>query len=211
VVASEEAIEEAAAGRAALSRPTMTAMPAAQTMAADEFLALPMKGYGYAPCLVEGELVVNQPALLHQLVVDNVKDALRAWVRAQSGRGLVTGPLSIVLDSRNVYEPDVLWYAEEHRPADELAASYAMPGLAVEVRSPATWRCDIGAKKSGYEREGLPELWLVDTAADEVLVFRRSAPEVPRFDVALELESDAVLESPLLPGFALPVRHVFER
>ena len=44
-----------------------------------------------------------------------------------------------------------------------------MPDIAVEVRSPSTWRYDIGAKKSGYERRGLPELWLVDTRADEVL------------------------------------------
>jgi hypothetical protein len=27
-----------------------------------------------------------------------------------------------------------------------------------EVRSPSTWRHDIGAKKAGYERAGLPGL-----------------------------------------------------
>lgn len=31
---------------------------------------------------------------------------------------------------------------------------------------------DLGLKKSGYECAGLRELWLVDTAADEVIVFR---------------------------------------
>jgi Uma2 family endonuclease len=51
--------------------------------------------------------------------------------------------------------------------------------------------------------------WLVDTAADVVLVFRRSAPGAPDFDVSEELDTDATLTSPLLPGFALPVAEVF--
>lgn len=36
-------------------------------------------------------------------------------------------------------------------------------------------------------RYGVAELWLIDTAADVVLAFERSAPAVPRFDVSVEL------------------------
>ena len=86
-----------------------------------------------------------------------------------------------------------------------------MPDLAIEVRSPSTWRYDIGAKKGGYEAYGLPELWLVDTAAEAVLVFRRSDPSARVFDVALELERDGELRSSLLPGFALAVAKLFPR
>jgi len=84
-----------------------------------------------------------------------------------------------------------------------------MPDIAVEVRSLSTWRFDIGAKKSGYEREGLRELWLVDTAADEVLVFRRSARNAARYDVSLQLGGDHTLSSPQLPGFALDLSELF--
>jgi len=84
-----------------------------------------------------------------------------------------------------------------------------IPDLAVEVRSPSTWRYDIGAKKAGYERRGLRELWLVDTAADAVLIFRRSEPGAPGFDTALELDRDQELTSPLLPGFALALAELF--
>lgn len=59
------------------------------------------------------------------------------------------------------------------------------------------------------ERYGLPELWLVDTAASEILVFRRSAPRAGVFDVSLELAAGDTLASPLLPGFALPVADIF--
>jgi Uma2 family endonuclease len=42
-----------------------------------------------------------------------------------------------------------------------------------------------------------------------VLVFRRSRPDAPRFDVSLELGSGDSLTSPLLPGFSLPVDEIF--
>jgi Uma2 family endonuclease len=189
----------------------MTAMPAAQTMTAEEFLALPLDAdeYGWAPCLVEGELVVTQPTLRHQRAVGRLFRDLADWADAGPRRGEAILPLAVVLDNLNVYAPDLVWYAEHHSPEDPRARAYAMPDLVVEVRSPSTWRYDIGAKKSGYEREGLRELWLVDTAATEVLVFRRSATDAPAFDTSLQLGAGDMLESPQLPGFELPVERVF--
>jgi len=120
-------------------------------------------------------------------------------------------PLDVQLDERNVFKPDILWYADDRAPARHAEPPSPMPDLAVEVRSPSTWRYDIGAKKAAYERRGLPELWLVDTAAEAVLVFRRSKRDAPTFDVALELGVGEALASPLLPGFALAVGKLFRR
>lgn len=102
-----------------------------------------------------------------------------------------------------------MWYAEGRVPGRHDQRPYPLPDVVVEVRSPSTWRYDIGAKKAAYERGGLPELWLVDTAADVVLVFRRSSPKAATFDIALELTIEDELTSPLLPGFALPLRDLF--
>jgi len=63
--------------------------------------------------------------------------------------------------------------------------------------------------QAGYERRGLPELWLVDTGARSVLVFRRSRSATETFDTTLELSSPAELTSPLLLGFALALDEVF--
>jgi len=135
--------------------------------------------------------------------------ALREWTRAAPDRGRVALPLDVRLDERNVYEPDVVWYRHGRAPARQAAPPYPTPDIAVEVRSPSTWRHDIGSKKSNYERHGVAELWLVDTAADAVLVFRRSAPAGPQFDVRAELSAGETLASPLLPGFALAVGEIF--
>lgn len=69
------------------------------------------------------------------------------------------------------------------------------------MRSPGTWVYDIGPKREVYERHGLRELWLADTASRMLLIYRRSREE-GGFDVHAELTADEPLSSPLLPGFA---------
>ena len=118
-------------------------------------------------------------------------------------------PIDVKLDERNVYGPDVLWYAAERAPRRTDPRPYPMPNIAVEVRSPSTWRFDIGAKKRVYEQRGLRELWLVDTSASSVMVFRRSDQMGAGFDVALELGRGECLTSPQLPGFSLALSEPF--
>lgn len=186
----------------------MTAMGVAPRMTADEYLAQELDEVRSE--LVEGEVVVHEPGKPHQRAVMALLRALDGWIRAAPGRGQAWIPLDVRLDDGNVFAPDLLWYAPERGHDADSGPPYPLPDLAVEVRSASTWRYDIGAKKSAYERAGLPELWLVDTAADAVLVFRRSSAKAAAFDVALELTVDDDVTSPLLPGFALSVRGVFE-
>jgi len=188
----------------------MTAMPVTEPMTAEEYLARPHDPAEHGWELIGGALIdMNDPSLPHELVRMEILLALALWSRAASGRGLAIGSIDVLTGPRDVYSPDILWYREDRVPPHRASPSYPVPDLAVEVRSPSTWRYDIGAKKSGYERAGLPELWLVDTAADEMLVFRRSTSEAADFDVALELTRDDTLTSPLLPGFTLAVSAVF--
>jgi Uma2 family endonuclease len=66
--------------------------------------------------------------------------------------------------------PDVLWFAGP--PALDGSGPRRDPDLVVEVRSPSTWRYDLGRKRELYVEHGVPELWLVDTVARRVLVHR---------------------------------------
>jgi Uma2 family endonuclease len=105
----------------------------------------------------------------------------------------------------------VWWVPDGERPRRDAKRIVGPPRLAVEVRSPSTWRYDVGVKKRTYERLGLAELWLVDTAADTVLVYRRSSPEAAEFDVVLEVEGGESLTTPLLPGFSVDLAALFDR
>jgi len=187
----------------------MTAMPVAERMTAEEFLARPYHPQHRWERLIDGELVNDSPLLAHQQTGGNILFALATWTHAEAGRGLALMSLPFVLGHHDVYEPDVHWHRAERAPARDEEPPYPFPDLVVEIRSPGTWVYDIGHKKARYEAAGVPELWLVDTASESVIVLRRSAPEAPEFDLAFEPAGDETLTSPLLPGFALPLATVF--
>ncbi len=185
----------------------MSAMQVTDRITADEYLALDLEPRHE---LIDGQIVMHEPRLPHALLAMRLIRALDDWLRASAQRGLITIPIDVRLDDRNVYAPDLLWYDASRAPAPNAPWPYPLPNIAIEIRSPSTWRYDIGTKKRVYEAQGLPELWLVDGDAAVVLLFRRSAPGGPAFDVALEFDRSATITSPLLSGFALDVGALFE-
>jgi Uma2 family endonuclease len=152
--------------------------------------------------LIDGLVVVNEPTVLHQRVCALIWKMLDSWSTTTEGRGTPSWPINVPLDEANVLAPDVLWF---EAPLDLNEANAPRPpDLAVEVRSPSTWRYDIARKRELYETHGVRELWLADTASRTLLVYRRSHPKAG-FDVAHELGPADALTTPLLPGFAATV------
>ena len=179
----------------------------ASRMTVEDYYAISVEGDRKQ--LVDGRIVVSDPKLIHDLLRVRILAELHNWTEAGAGRGLLVAGTDVRIDDHNLFNPDAVWIAEEHRPPDLHRYPERIPDLCVEIRSPGTWRYDTGAKRDGYERGGLPELWLVDDRAQRVLVLRRSRPGVPRFDVELELAGGDTLTSPQLPGFALPLERLF--
>jgi Uma2 family endonuclease len=157
--------------------------------------------------LVDGAIVVNdEPTFAHGQLQFRILLALGTW-----GQGVTVPPINVRLSDHDLYGPDVSWVRDPSPPLNERGDIAGVPDLCVEVRSPTTWRYNLGPKRRGYERGGVPELWLVDDKEQRVLVFRRSWPDMPTFDVELELHVGDELTSPQLPGFALPLAELFRR
>lgn len=176
-------------------------------LTAEEYFALPPTEQRTQ--LINGEVVVTEASLRHQRITGEIYVELRNWLRSNPGTGEAGIPVNVHLDDHNVYAPDVWWVPEDARPGRDAQRIVGPPALAVEVRSPSTWRYDVGTKRATYERLGLSELWLVDTKANSVLVYRRSSSKATTFDMALELEAGQVLTTPLIPGFALDLGELF--
>jgi Uma2 family endonuclease len=163
-----------------------------ERLTADEYLA---RDDPRRTELIDGVVVVNQPTILHQHVCVLFLEALGTWTKTPAGRGVATLPLNLVLDEANVLAPDVMWF-HAVLPLD-VANPPRLPDLVIEVRSPSTWRYDVGRKRELYQQHGVRELWLVDTSSRSVLMYRG--------DDAEELGPEATLTSPMLPGFAASV------
>ena len=184
-------------------------MATAERMTAERYYEITVEGDRKQ--LVDGRIVVNEPKGIHAMLQFRLAVALGNWAQAREGRGLAMMPTDVRMDEFNVYGPDLLWFREERIPADLDGFPEHVPDLCIEIRSPSTWRHDVGAKKRVYEAGGLAELWLVDDVAETVLVYRRSQPGAPTYDVALELGRGDTLVSPMLPGFALSLDELFAR
>jgi Uma2 family endonuclease len=184
-------------------------MTTATRMTADEYYAITVEGDRKQ--LVDGQIVVNEPKYVHGLLQARISFEIRKWIERGERRGEVSLPTDVRMDEYNVYGPDVIWFRDGRIPKDWNAYPEHVPDLCVEIRSASTWRYDVGAKKRVYEEGGLPELWLVDHVSDCILVYRRSAPGAPTFDVALELGPGDTLESPMLPGLAVSLDELFRR
>ena len=169
-------------------------------LTAEEYLALPPEPHTQ---LIDGEIVVNDPALRHQRILVELVRLLADWLLEHPGLGEAGIGCNILIDEYNVFVPDVWFVAEASRPGRDTRWFEGPPDLVVEVRSPSTWRYDIGRKKDAYQRSGAREVWLVDTESDSVLVFRG--------DQALEVGRDEPLTTPLLPGLAIDVADLFDR
>jgi Uma2 family endonuclease len=159
--------------------------------------------------LIDGEVIVNDPTRMHQRVCKRIIVGVELWIRAESGRGEVGFGGNWTVAPGQVFKPDVWWVPHDRSLDMDAARDDVPPTLVVEVRSPGTWRFDLGRKKQVYEQVGVRELWLVDTPASTVLVFRRSTPESPEFDADAEFGPGATLTSPLLEGFELGLDELF--
>jgi hypothetical protein len=115
----------------------MNAMQVAQRMTADEYIAWEQPEWPRT-WLVDGEVVVNQPTLKHQVLHGRLFRALDGWIQGGSDRGLVVSPLDVRLDDRNVYAPDLLWYRAGRAPAIAAPPPYPVPDLAIVIRSPVS-------------------------------------------------------------------------
>ena len=161
--------------------------------------------------LIDGELsVASQPHWAHQYVSFKLAAALDAW-NLETDRGDANIAPGVTFTPEDGVAPDVVWISRERaaqglRPDGKL---YVAPEIVAEVLSPGSTneRRDREVKLKLYAREGVEEYWLVDWRARTVEIYRRVG-DLLQF--AQTLTDADHLTSPLLPGFAYPVRDLWE-
>lgn len=173
-------------------------------MTAGEFIAYPFeedKRYE----LDDGELVVtDRPPCKHNRVLKNLLVAVENFLN-ESGIGEA-------LISENVYalspsicrSPDLSVILGDH--TGELRGASAIPitpDAVMEVLCEIDTIRVIHRKLRQYFQAGVKEVWLIDPEVREVEIW--TGPTIPGH----ALTENAVLESPLLPGFKLSLEDLF--
>ena len=117
--------------------------------------------------LVDGEVLTTpSPNWTHQRVVMRLAVALDAYVRRQSLGEVFTAPLDVKLQPGLVLQPDILVVPTGVLRAREDVVDRLL--LAVEVISPSSARHDRVVKRPAYQRNRVPEYWIVDERSGTV-------------------------------------------
>lgn len=134
-------------------------LPEQGTWSEGDFLALHTNRMAE---LVNGRLeVLPMPTWLHQLIVRFLVKAIEAQIGDQGA--VLFAPLPVRLFPGTIREPDVLYVAPEHVPAD--ARGYPRHvDLVMEVVSSGdeARRRDYEQKRTDYAKAGVSEYWIVD-------------------------------------------------
>jgi Uma2 family endonuclease len=169
---------------------------------------LPDDGKRYE--IIDGELYVSGLFdWYHQHVSGCLAVALDTWSQATQAGEAVMAP-GIIFREGDEVAPDVVWVSRERlatalwedghlHEAPELIAEVLSPGIANERR-------DRVIKRDLYARRGVLEYWIVDWRQRQIAVYRR---EQLTLTLAHTLTTHDSLESPLLPGFAVPLADLF--
>lgn len=132
--------------------------------------------------LVDGEVLVTpSPHWTHQRIVVRLTVLLDNYVRSQRLGEVFASPLDVKLEPGLVLQPDVLVV-----PAGELRVKSDIVKrllLAVETISPSSARHDRVTKRPRYQRNRVPEYWIVD---DSSRTIERWTPDDERPDLIAE-------------------------
>jgi len=172
----------------------------------DDFLLFPDDGQRHE--LIDGEhYVTPTPVLRHQRLLGRLHLAVANYLVANPGHGeVLLSPFDIVFSKWDVVEPDLMFIARDQYILTEKNIVGA-PALVVEILSPSTRKRDQNLKLRLFEKHGVREYWMVDPDHDTVTVDRLD--EVGAFTRSGVFGVDAVLSTPLLPGWALPLGQLF--
>ena len=121
----------------------------------------------------DGELsAMPAPTVLHQIVLANLSDVLRAHVKARRLGLVLFAPLDVILSDRpgetTVLQPDLIYLDNERLEALRPRGMEGAPTLVVEILSPSAAVTDRTRKRELYARYGVPYLWFVDSDSREL-------------------------------------------
>lgn len=158
--------------------------------------------------LINYDLVMSpSPLLIHQLILGEFYDTLKAFIKANKNKGMaVLPPMDIHFDNGNVYQPDLIFISEGRIPEIAKERIMGAPDLVVEILSPSNAYYDLRQKKDVYEKYGVEEYIIVDPIAQNVELY---ALKDGFYYLHQKAQKGEYLDSLVLPGLSFDMNEIF--
>jgi len=158
--------------------------------------------------LWDGALIVfDAPSFSHQEIVARFYERLKGWLSQRHIGKVAFAPVDMILTSRRVTQPDVLFISNGRlRIVEDRVRGPA--DLIAEVVSPDSRQRDRIDKRDLYEQHGVREYWIIDPEAETVEVLFLDRDE---YRLVGRWRPGEQARSQLLKGFTLTVTELFAK
>ncbi len=158
--------------------------------------------------LIDNDLIMSPaPSLLHQLILGEFYDALKAHIKQQDPNGLVVlSPIDIHLNNGNIYQPDMIYISGPRKNDIIKERIEGAPDLIIEILSPSNAYYDLRLKKDIYEKYGVKEYIIVDPIQQNAEVHLL---ENGLFALKQKATKTEQLNSVILPGLVFDLARIF--
>ncbi|MGD1100963.1 MAG: Uma2 family endonuclease [Terriglobia bacterium] len=179
-------------------------MPVDTRLTYDDFCLLPEDGKRRE--IIEGELFVTpSPQTPHQRAVMRLSVRLWQFVDSHELGEVFSAPFDVVFSEFDVVEPDLLYISNARAGVLTHKNVQGAPDLVVEVLSESTSRVDRSIKLKLYGKFGVQEYWIIDPEGPSAEIYRRGEEGL---DLVAKLSATDALNSPMFPGFSVPLREL---
>jgi Uma2 family endonuclease len=156
--------------------------------------------------IIEGELFVTpSPQTPHQRAVMRLSVRLWQFVDSHELGEVFSAPFDVVFSEFDVVEPDLLYISNARAGVLTHKNVQGAPDLVVEVLSESTSRVDRSIKLKLYGKFGVQEYWIIDPEGPSAEIYRRGEEGL---DLVAKLSATDALNSPMFPGFSVPLREL---
>ena len=177
----------------AAGRYNVDTMPKTRITWADAQL-MPEDGKRYEA--IDGELYVTAaPLLRHQWIQGNLYVALRLLLEEPGHGWVLPAPTGVEFpETEEGVQPDILFVSTARKHTMVREGIRGAPDLIVEILSPSTANRDRTIKRKLYQRQGVPQYWLVDPETDSIEIwdFAAGAAQAARYDERLPVHLGGV-------------------
>lgn len=169
----------------------------------EDYCLLPDDGRRHE--IIDGEHYVNpSPNTRHQRISRKIALAIATFVEPRGLGEVFYAPYDVLLSGINIVEPDIVYVSAERSHIITDANIQGAPDLVVEILSAGNRKYDEVVKFKLYDALGVAEYWIVDPDREIVKIYRQSTAGYE------QAPSGDAVTTPLLPGFSLTLREIFD-
>lgn len=157
--------------------------------------------------LIDGDFfMVPAPATYHQRVSAKIQYRLTRYVEDHDLGVVFNAPTDVVFSDEDVIQPDLFFISHERKGIIKPENIRGAPDLVIEILSPSTAERDLVVKKRLYAKFAVHEYWIVSPEQKTIEVMSWSEEG---FKTVQVYPLEGTLKSPLLTGFLLPLKEIF--